>query len=351
MGFQLPEAPNEARRARITRWVTLSIVVLLVALLGYLGWIGYAGSGELVDPRDPSADCRTPESAFGWAYDAINYPRSTDDELAGNADRMQCTDQGAPAGTALTASDGIHLAGWYIPAGRSPGTAATVVLAHGYGGNKSDMLAWAEPLHGDYNLVLFDFRNHGQSGVAPTTVGVTEQRDLRAVIDWVERVKGAQRIGVLGVSMGGAAAVNEAVSDDRVDALVLDSTHATLANALGARLERSGLPLSVPGAWSILLGGLLRTGLDMSAVDPVQAVERYGSGGRPLLVIAAGKDDAIGANDAQDLLMAARDGGANAELQLCADAGHGASIDICPDDYRTWVFGFLGANLTASGGS
>ena len=89
----------------------------------------------------------------------------------------------------------------------------------------------------------------------------------------------------------------------------------------------------------------------MSAVDPVQAVERYGSGGRPLLVSAGGKDDAIGTNDAQDLLMAARDGGASAQLQLCADAGHAASIDTCPDDYRTWVLGFLGTNLAASGGS
>jgi uncharacterized protein len=345
VGFQLPEAPNEARRARITRWVTFSIVVLLVALLAYLAWVGYAGSGELVDPQDPSADCRTPGTAFGWNYEAINYPRASDDDLASNADPMHCTGPVTPAGTALTASDGTHLAGWYIPAARNAGAAATVVLAHGYAGNKSDMLEWAEPLHTDYNLVLFDFRNHGQSGAASTTVGVTEQRDLRAVIDWLETVKGAKRIGVLGVSMGGAAAVNEAATDDRVDALVLDSTHATLANALVARLERAGYPLAVPGAWSILFGGLLRTGLDMSAVDPVQAVERYGRGGRPVLLVAAGRDDAIGANDPQDLLAAAEEGGADAELQTCADAGHEGSVSTCPDDYRSWVVGFFDARL------
>ena len=345
MGFQLPEAPNEARRARITRWVTFSIVVLLVALLGYLAWVGYAGSGDLVNPQDPSADCRTPASAFDWSYEAINYPRSSDAELEANADRMHCSGQVTAAGTALTSSDGTHLAGWYIPAARNPGAAATVVLAHSYGGNKSDMLEWAEPLHADYNLVLFDFRNHGQSGAAATTAGVDEQRDLRAVIDWLETVKGATRIGVLGVSMGGAAAVNEATTDDRVDALVLDSTHATLANALVARLERAGYPLAVPGAWSILFGGLLRTGLDMSAVDPVQAVERYGKSGRPLLLVSAGRDDAIGANDAADLLAAATDGGADAELETCAEAGHAASISTCPDDYRSWVLGFFDARL------
>ena len=110
-----------------------------------------------------------------------------------------------------------------------------------------------------------------------------------------------------GVSMGGAAAINEAASDSRVNAVILDSTHATLANALQARLDRDGYPLSLPGAWSILLGGLLRTGEDMSSADPVQAIARYRE--RPVLIIAAGSDRAIGPNDAADLLAAAREAG------------------------------------------
>lgn len=345
MAFQLPEAPGEARRARITRWVTFAIVLLLVVLLAYFMGVGYVGSGELVEPPNPSADCRTPASAFGWSYQAVNYPRSSDDDLASNADRMDCVVQGTSAGTDLVANDGVHLAAWYIPAERNPASAATVILAHDYARNKSDMLEWAEPLHADYNLVLFDFRNHGQSGAAATTIGLTEQRDLEAVIDWAVSARNASQIAVLGVSMGGAAAVNEARTDDRVDALILDSTHATAANALQARLERSGLPLSVPAAWSILMGGLLRTGQDLSAVDPVQAVERYGSGGRPVLIVSAGRDDEIGVNDAEDLLVAAQAGGADVELQVCPDAGHAASHTTCADDYLSWVGRFLESRL------
>jgi fermentation-respiration switch protein FrsA (DUF1100 family) len=146
--------------------------------------------------------------------------------------------------------------------------------------------------------------------------------------------------------MGAAVAVNEAVEDPRVDALILDSTHATLANALQARLERAGYPLALPGAWSILLGGLVRTGQDMSAVDPVQVIERYE--GRPVLIIAGGRDDAIGPDDAQELQAAAEAGGAVAELQVCAEAGHGGAIHTCAAEYRDWVLGFLRQSFAAA---
>jgi pimeloyl-ACP methyl ester carboxylesterase len=342
VAFQLPEEPGAARRALIVRWVSVAIIVLLVVLLAYLAWMGYAGSGELVRDPNPSADCRTPESAFGWRYEAINYPRSSDGDLATITDRMACPTQGAAAGDRLTASDGTRLAGWYIPAGSGAGpTAATVVLAHDYGANKSDMLEWAQLLHDDYNLVLFDLRNHGQSESADTTLGVTEQRDVAAVVDWLVASKGVTRIGLLGVSLGGAAAVNEAVGDQRVDALILDATHATAANAVQARLERAGYPLSLPTAWSILFGGLLRTGVDMSSADPVQAIERYGDGGRPVLVIGGGRDRMVGTNDTQDLLMAAREGGAQVEAEVCPDAAHAGSLATCPGDYAGWVLGFL----------
>ena len=86
------------------------------------------------------------------------------------------------------------------------------------------MLTWAEPLHAVYNLVLFDFRNHGQSSGDVTTLGVREARDLKAVVDWLERAKAPSSIAVLGVSMGGAATIDEATTDDRVAAVILDST-------------------------------------------------------------------------------------------------------------------------------
>src|ERR1700693_4202555 len=190
-------APRQARRTAIWRRVTFGMALALVLLVGYLAAVGYQGS-LLFAAQPRVGDCRTPASAYGWSYDAINYDIATDRDLTPFADASNCPHQGAAAGTELTARDGIRIAGWYVPAGNHGGpTAATIVLAHADGKNKSEMLAWAAMLHATYNLVLFDFRNHGQSSGDVTTMGVREVRDLRAVVDWVTEAKKPISIAVL----------------------------------------------------------------------------------------------------------------------------------------------------------
>jgi len=346
MALQLPPDPRTERRTRITRWVSLAFGALLVALVAYMGYVGYEGSRQLTDPPTPSADCRTP-AAMGWEYEAINYDIAIDAQLATEADPKRCANQGAPAGDAV-AVGGISLAGWYIPAANDDGpSGATIVLAHGWGSNKSNMLDRAAILHDAYDILILDFRNHGQSAQTATTQGVREADDLRAMIDWLEREKSPDRIAVLGVSMGGATALADADRDERVDAVIAESTHATLANAAQARLDRSGYPLPLPGSWAILLGTLVRTGEDMSAVDPVQSVERLD--GRPLLLIHGEADTSIGPDDAGTLLAAAGAAGSPTDLHVCPDAGHAESNKTCGVDYGRWVLGFLERVLAPAG--
>lgn len=339
MPYELPPDARTARRARITGWIGFGFAAVLVALVTYLGYVGYEGSRQLTDPPARSADCRTP-ATFGWDYEAINYDVAGDDALAAEPDPQACRNQGPAAGQDVTSSDGVPIAGWYVPAASGIGpSGATVVLAHGWGSNKSALLDRASLLHDAYNVVLFDFRNHGQSGPAQTTQGVREQRDMRAIIDWLVETKGPEAIGVFGVSMGGATAASFVADDERVAAVILDSTHATIANAIERRLARAGYPLSLPGSWAVLLGGLIRTGLDISSADPVRAVTQLD--GRPLLLIGGGLDDTIGPTDAADMLDAATDAGSAAELHVCDAGGHAGAYESCAADYAEWVLGFL----------
>jgi pimeloyl-ACP methyl ester carboxylesterase len=341
MPYELPPDRRTARRARIAERVTFAVSAVLVALIAYLGYVGYEGSRQLTDPPARSADCRTPQD-FGWEYEAINYDQAADAELAAEADRRNCRIGGAHAGTELTASDGVPIAGWYIPAAAAAGIGPegpTVMLAHGWGSNKSAMLDRATILQPDYNLVLFDFRNHGQSGTAQTTLGMRERADLRAVLDWLVETKGPEAIALLGTSMGGAAAAYTAASDQRVDSLILESTHATLAGAAERRIANAGYPLSLPGAWAVLMGSLVRTGLDLSAADPIRAVARLDE--RPLLIISGGVDDTLGPTDAADMFEAATEAGSPTELHVCDAAGHGGSFETCAAEFPDWVLGFL----------
>ena len=347
MPFELPPDPSTERRARIARWIGFAFAAVLVALVTYFGYVAFEGSRQLADSPTDSADCRTP-ATLGWEYEAINYAIETDASLASEPDPLVCGSQGAPAGDAVVGPGGVGLAGWYIPSASGAGPdGPTVILAHGWGSNKSSMLDRARLLHDDFNLVLFDFRNHGQSEPAATTQAVREADDLRAVVDWLETTKGPRAIAVLGVSMGGASAVNAADRDERIDALVLESVHASIANAAQARLDRAGYPLSMPASWAILLGTLMRTGADVSAADPLDAIARLDE--RPVLIVSGAQDASIGRSDAEDLLRAATEAGVTAELRVCEGAGHGQSNEACPEDYRAWVLGFLQRELAAAG--
>ena len=340
--FEPPPDPRQARRTAIWRLVSFVMALSLVILVAYLAYVGYDGS-QVFGAHARSGDCRTPASAFGWSYEAINYDLASDEELDAYPDRTDCARPGEAAGGRLTASDGVRIAGWYIPAASASAAAPTVVLAHPNGKTKSEMLSWAEPLHAAYNLVLFDFRNHGQSSGDITTLGVREMRDMQAVIDWLEQAKSPSSIAVLGVSMGGAAAIDAAADDERVSAIILDSTHATLVSALETQLESRGFPLALPGSWSILLGGLLRTGEDLSVADPVQAFARIGD--RPVLIVTAGQDEAVGPHDAEELMAAAAEQGARVELKTCPAARHAESVVTCAAEYAGWVLSFLERSL------
>jgi pimeloyl-ACP methyl ester carboxylesterase len=338
MAFQVPVDPREERRARNVGWATTILSAVLIGLLAYLAFVGFQGSDQLVHPNQ-SRNCRLP-SAVGMAYEAINYNQATDATLAAEPDPTDCASTGEAAGTALVTSDGIRLAGWYIPAAAPIGPAGpTVVIVHGYGSNKNAMLPLAEILHPSYNLVLYDQRNHGQSFGGETTAGIHERLDLEAVVGWLRATRGAGWVGVLGVSMGGMTATYAVARGLPVQALVLDSTPASAADAIQRRIERMGYPLALPASWAVMLGTLFRTGLDISAADPVSVIDALGS--VPVLIIQGSTDPQIGPDAAQALATEAQQGNVQVEVQICPEADHGLSREVCADAYREWVLGFL----------
>ncbi|HET7866205.1 MAG TPA: alpha/beta hydrolase [Burkholderiaceae bacterium] len=127
----------------------------------------------------------------------------------------------------FTAEDGSQLNGWWFPAQVPPGSQAkgTVIHAHGNAANISNHLpqvAWL-PAAG-YNLLTFDYRGFGQSSGVPTLDGVVA--DTRAAIAAARRQPGvdAQRLVVLGQSLGGATAIRAVAQDPSgVRLLIVDS--------------------------------------------------------------------------------------------------------------------------------
>jgi hypothetical protein len=338
MTFQVPLNPREERRARNVRWATTILSGLLVALLAYMVYAGFEGSDQLVHP-DPSRACRLP-SSLDMPYQAINYDQTSDSILALEPDPDDCAVRGEAAGTALVTEDGIRLAGWYIPAAAPIGTGGpTVVMVHGHSSNKSALLPVAQILHPEYNLVLFDLRNHGQSFGTETTGGLRERADIKAVVAWLRATYAPSWIGLWGGSMGGIAATG-AVSDLLpVQALVLDSTPGTVLDATEHRIAGMGYPLSLPASWAVVLGTLFRTGADVTAADPMLAIDDLGP--VPVLILQGSADTQMAADTASQLAAEATAAGVQAEVQICEGAGHSQLHVVCADAYPGWVLGFL----------
>ena len=331
---------------RILSWL---LALLVVAGLAYTGYVGYEGSRQLVEATTDPADCRTPDVQFGWAYEAINYDIADDAALKErNADLTRCSDQGAKAGDAVVTDDGIRIAGWYIPAADGTGaTAPTVVLVHGFDNTKANILPYGEGLHQHFNLVAFDMRNRGRSTGTQTTAGVLEQKDLRAIIDWVEQEKHPTHLGVLGNSLGAATAVAEARDDPRVEALALDSMHTRFAYQIEARLQHGGHP-AYPGTWAIFLGIRIRTGVDVGSIDAADEIAQVAD--RPMLLTHGTADNEDLPARTQDFYDDAVAAGVDVELHWCEGAGHnapaGMPVVVCHDDFGQWMLDFFSRALT-----
>lgn len=329
-----------ARRIR-RGFIALLATLMLFGLTGFSTYVGALGSATLLHP-DPIPDCRTPLVRYGWIYEAINYDIADDTALQNqNRDMEHCTSQGASAGNDVVTSDAIRIAGWYVPAANGAGpTAATVVFVHGWDANKSEALRYAVPLHPTFNVVVLDLRAGGRSALTESTFGLREKLDLEAVLDWLVRTKHPAHIAVMGNSMGGGTAVLAAASDPRIEALILDSTHAHVSDILDRRLEvDAGYP-SEPGMPAILAGMWLRTGLDLMDADPVNAIPALGH--RPLLIVHGAADiHDLPARSADVNYRAAMDAGVPVEMHVCPGATHGHVIDTCPTEWGQWVVGFL----------
>lgn len=120
----------------------------------------------------------------------------------------------------LTASDGIGLHGWFVPA---PQPRGTVLFLHGNAGNISHRLDSVQMFHRlGYNTLIFDYRGYGNSGGTPTEQGT--YRDAEAAWRYLteQRQVPACRIVLFGESLGGAIAAQLA-STRKPAALVIAS--------------------------------------------------------------------------------------------------------------------------------
>ena len=232
-------------------------------------------------------------------------------------------------------SDGVPLRGWW-----SPGDSArpVIIFSHGLNRSRLEMLErGAESNRRGYGVLLFDLRNHGESGRAYTTLGINESRDICAASQFVkEKAPGRPQI-LWGVSMGASSALLAAKQCPGFAAAISDSSflsfRETVAHHLGLYFHLPTFPI----ANLIVAITAFRMGLDPDTGDVEQAVKDINI---PILFIAGSVDRRMPPELAHRLLDAAKH--PSKKLVIVPNAGHGEAFSTDRDLYLKSIYGFLG---------
>ena len=313
-----PGRRSGGRWARALGWTAAALLVL--AVLGVVGVSVYVG-WSLSHPAPRPVDGHPGQ--LGLVYETV----------------------------AFESSDGVPLSGWLLPASQGPGGSQTVILAHGYTSNRLQpsvpALELARALvESGFNVLMFDFRNSGESGGKVTTLGYREVNDIYGAVAWLKRERPAQaeKIGVIGFSMGAVTAIMAAASEPAIEAVVADSPFSDLRSYLRQNMPIwTGLP-DVPFTWVIMTVLPPLIGLDVDAVSPVARMPRLE---QPVLLIHTDQDDVIPAAESQALAAAGRPD--RTELWLVPGTRHVGARSVDPAAYDARVIAFFREALGPAG--
>jgi dipeptidyl aminopeptidase/acylaminoacyl peptidase len=293
------------------RWWSLTLPALLVAAYLVLWTVTQGVIAGF--PAHPALGARTPADV-GLTYESVT----------------------------LRTSDGVHLAAWWVPGEND----AAVVLLHGAGSTRTAVLDHAEVLgsHG-YGVLLLDARGHGGSEGRGMEFGWYGERDVAAALDFLDDQSelSPDRLGVVGLSMGGEGAIGAAGADPRVRVVVAEgATHRVAADK--AYLSEYGVRGDIQrkidwGTYAV--AGLLSPAPEPPPLrDSVAAAQADGTP-TPVLLITAG--------DVETELLAAKllDRAAPdaVEIWTVPGAGHTGGLRTEPDEWVRRVLEFLDATL------
>jgi len=231
---------------------------------------------------------------------------------------------------------GSKLRGWLIPGRKGAGA---IALMHGFRGDRRQMLARASFLsEAGYGVLLFDFQAHGESPGEQITIGYFESRDTRAAVEFMKKNFPGEKLGVIGLSMGGAAAALASPALE-VDAMALEAVYPDIERATANRMER------YLGAWARGLAPLLimqlpmRAGIEKEALRPI---DRVGAIKAPKLFIAGAKDRHTKLDESRELFDAASE---PKELWVVEEAAHVDVHQLAKEEYERRILDFFEKRL------
>lgn len=227
------------KRVGYTLFVLFVLINIIAAFHAYKFTHFYIGAKPVKKPQEMSTGEKIKAVFLG-----IRYPKSK------VADTLHIPHETI----LLKTSDSISLESWYA---RNDTAKGTIIMFHGHGGSKSGIIAEARALYAmGYNIMLTDFRAHGNSEGTATSIGIYESKDVKAAYDYVQ-LKGEKNMIIWGISMGASTAL-KAVDEFGIkpSKMIIEMPFGSLHLAVQGRMKTMGLPAEPLSTLLTFWGGL-----------------------------------------------------------------------------------------------
>ncbi len=238
----------------------------------------------------------------------------------------------------LNTSDGLRLGAWYVP---SRNRAAVITFPRDWSEAQARML-----VRNGFGVLMVDPRGYGSSEGDPNAYGWGSVRDINAAVAWLRTQPDVQddRIGGLGLSVGGEQMIEAAAGNDALKAVASEGAGLRSVREALVRREPNALELALQypqdlvqtaAVW-VLSGDAPPPSLADAAaqISPRAAFFIYGENGQaieralnPVYYAAAGEPK---------------------EIWQVAGAGHTGGIQARPAEYERRVVAFFEAQLLES---
>jgi pimeloyl-ACP methyl ester carboxylesterase len=336
---------SEARSSR-RKWLLTGLAVVAVLLLlayGAASFVVYDGVGTATGECHPTDQKSTPA--------AFNLPKGVDAALAAKYAMPE------PQEIRFASRDpqipDAELAAWWIS--QEQADAPAVVVVHGVQSCRREgsvLLAAGMLYKAGFSVFVMDLRDHGDSEGDDMrfAAGSEEYLDVLGGWDWV-RSQGvpAEKVGLLGMSMGSLSSVIAGAQDKQVPAVWADSAATRMDEAIGNFLavqigDTSGLSkVLVPGG---LLWARILAGDDLTKFSLIDQVDAYA--GRNIAFVHGAADETLPsawATELHDRAVAA--GATTPDAWIVPEAGHNQGDYVDPDGYEQRLVSFFTTALGA----
>jgi alpha-beta hydrolase superfamily lysophospholipase len=240
----------------------------------------------------------------------------------------------------LKTSKGIPVNAWFSRADSA--SKGTVILFHGIGANKGMLLDEAyEFRNGGYNVMLVDFRAHGNSGGNITTIGTRETEEIKLAWDYIVQ-QGEKNIFLFGSSMGAVVVTGSVAKYNLKPAgLILEMPFASLRTHLKARARGMGFSSfgEKPFGFFVTLWIGIERGFNGFKQNTALYAEKVNC---PVLMQWGAKDTYVIRSETDKVFTAIA--AANKKLVVYEHAGHGSLLQSDPIKWRIETGRFLLAN-------